>query len=64
MSAFNFKCRECGCEFDRPHTYFERHGFTDGLYERFQVCPRCHSCDYDDANLVESELEDEEVDEC
>ena len=71
MSRFQYKCRECGCEFDEPYTYEERHGFTHGPFERFSECPRCGSCDYDDAYVVEqeealeaeAELELKEVDE-
>ena len=55
-----YKCRECGCEFDEPRTYYENHGFTYGPSERFTVCPHCDSCDWDDANIVEAELEDDE----
>ena len=60
MSWFQYKCRECGCEFDEPHTYEERHGFTHGPFEKFSECPHCGSCDYDDACVVEQELEAEE----
>lgn len=52
-----FKCRECGCEFDEPFTYVERHGFTHGPFERWSECPHCGSCDYDDAYIVEREEE-------
>lgn len=55
MSRFQYKCRECGCEFDEPYTYVERHGFTHGPFERFSECPNCGSCDYDDAYIVERE---------
>ena len=55
MSWFSFKCRECGCEFDEPHTYEESHGFTDGPFEKWSECPNCGSCDYGDAQLVEQE---------
>ena len=62
-----FKCRECGCEFDEPYVYYERHGFTHGPFERWSECPHCGSCDYDDAYVVEAEearkAEEEEVDE-
>ena len=50
-----YKCRECGCEFDEPYTYVERHGFTHGPFERWSECPHCGSCDYDDAYIVEQE---------
>lgn len=55
MSRFQYKCRECGCEFDEPHTYVERHGFTYGPFEKFSECPNCGSCDYGDAYVVERE---------
>lgn len=51
MSWFQYKCRECGCEFDEPHRYVERHGFTHGPFEKWSECPHCGSCDY----VVEAE---------
>ena len=67
MSWFQYKCRECGCEFDEPHRYVERHGFTHGPFEQWSECPHCGSCDYDDAYVVEAEearkAEEEEADE-
>ena len=67
MSWFQYKCREGGCEFDEPHVYYERHGFTHGPFERWSECPHCGSCDYDDAYVVEAEearkAEEEEDDE-
>lgn len=50
-----YKCRECGCEFNEPFTYVERHGFTHGPFEKFRECPCCGSCDFDDAYIVETE---------
>ena len=64
MSWFQFKCRECGCEFDEPHKYVERHGFTHGPFEEFSECPNCGSADYDDANIVERENEESEDKAC
>ena len=55
MSWSQYKCRECGCEFDAPHTYVKRHGFTHGPFERWRECPHCGSCDFDDASIVEQE---------
>ena len=71
MSRFQYKCRECGCEFDEPYTYEESHGFNYGPFEKFSECPNCGSFDYDDACVVEreealeaaAELELKEVDE-
>lgn len=60
MSMYNYKCRECGCEFDSPHVYYESHGFTSGPQERFSVCPCCGEDDYDWADIVEQE----EVEQC
>ena len=59
MSWFQYKCRECGHEFDEPKKWVERHGFTHGPFERWSGCPNCDSTDYDDANVVERELEEE-----
>lgn len=55
MSWSQYKCRECGCEFDEPYTYVERHGFTHGPFERWSECPCCGSCDFDDTYIVEQE---------
>lgn len=66
MSAYTYKCRECGAEFDEPHQWVERHGLTCGPFERWSACPNCKSTDYDYSHIVQSELElqdDEEVDE-
>jgi len=41
-----YKCNDCGREFEEPHEYIERHGFTDGLYETWRVCPCCGSPDF------------------
>ena len=51
----NYKCKCCGYEFDEPHTYYESHGFTDGMYEKWSCCPNCGG-DYTD------NFENEEVD--
>ena len=59
---YNFKCRECGEEFDEPRHYVEIHGLSHGPYESWSVCPCCGSCDYDDYYVVEEEeLEAEEA---
>ena len=65
MSAYSYKCRECGEYFDEPHCWVERHGFTYGPFEHWSACPYCGSCDYDEAYVVEREeeadLEDDDV---
>ena len=57
MSAYIYKCRECGAEFDEPRRWVERHGFTNGPFEHWSACPCCDSCDYGDAYIVEREEE-------
>lgn len=57
MSCYNYKCRECGAEFDEPHHYVERHGFTYGPFEHFSECPHCGSGDFDENYIVEREEE-------
>lgn len=57
MSWFQYKCRECGEEFDEPHRWVERHGFTYGPFEHWSACPYCGSCDYDESYIVEREEE-------
>ena len=65
MSAYRYKCRECGEYFDEPHCWIEMHGFTWGPGEHWSACPYCGSCDYDEAYIVEREeaadLEDADV---
>ena len=65
MSAYNYKCRECGEYFDEPRCWVEMHGFTWGPGEHWSVCPHCGSCDYDEAYVVEREeaadLEDDDA---
>lgn len=63
MSWYQYKCRECGHEFDEPKKWVERHGFTHGPFEHWSGCPHCESTDYDDANVVEREEEEEDNDE-
>ena len=46
-------CENCNFEFKTPEIYRETHGFTDGLYESFLVCPRCGSGDYEEAGEEE-----------
>ena len=57
MSAYNYKCRECGEYFDEPHCWVEMHGFTYGPGEHWSACPHCGRCDYDEAYIVEREEE-------
>lgn len=42
-------CNECGNTFCEPHQHIERHGFTSGPYEVFNVCPYCGDTDYEEA---------------
>ena len=60
MSAYQFKCRDCGAEFDEPYSWVERHGFNEGPGERWSACPCCESCDYDFSDVVEAEEEEED----
>lgn len=63
MSLYDYKCRECGAEFDEPHRWQERHGFTYGLFEQWSACPMCGSCDYDESYIVEEEEREREEEE-
>lgn len=58
MSWFQYKCLECGCEFDEPRTHFEDHGFTYGPREIWKECPYCGSGNYQ-LNQVTVEVEGE-----
>lgn len=44
---YEFICPECGYEFDTPHEYDERHGFTHGPFEKWSVCPNCGQPGYE-----------------
>lgn len=55
----SFMCRECHNTFDEPRACVETHGFLSGPYERFEECPWCGSCDFDDEFNVQRELERE-----
>ena len=57
MSAYNYKCRECGEYFDEPHCWGEMPGFPRGRGAPWSACPYCGSCDYDEAYVVEREEE-------
>ena len=54
----NYKCKRCGSTFDEPHTYYESHGFTDGMYEQCSCCPNCGG-DYTD-NFDDDDVEVDE----
>lgn len=62
MSWFDYKCRDCGAEFDEPCRYTERHGFAYGPGEEWAVCPNCGSSDWDELSVVEAELDEDEDD--
>lgn len=36
-----YQCHECDRQFDKPDVIKETHGFKDGSYEEFGVCPYC-----------------------
>lgn len=38
-----YRCDDCGVDFYKPKIVKDDHGFGDGLYERFTVCPNCNS---------------------
>ncbi len=37
-----FVCIECGCLFDTPVYWEERHGLDTPPYEQWSGCPRCY----------------------
>ena len=51
------KCRNCGetCYTDELVVFTERHGFSEGPYEQFLVCPFCRSTSLDDVEDDEDE---------
>ena len=52
-----YKCRECGCVFEEPRNWVERHGFEYGPFEEWSACPNCLSPDYGDEYIVDHEIE-------
>lgn len=59
-SAVVFKCRWCGAEFEEPDRFREYHGERDRAPEIWSCCPECGSTDFDEADEVEEESEEEE----
>ena len=55
-----YKCRECGCVFEEPRSWVERHGFEYGPFEEWSACPNCLSPDYGDEYIVDHEEEDDD----
>ena len=53
----NFRCCECGREFEEPKRTQEYHG--DNFYEDWLCCPYCGG-EYEDLNDLDDEYEDEE----
>ena len=51
----NYKCNECGFEFDEAESYDERVGEFWGqpAYEEELICPHCKSSDIEDAEECE-----------
>lgn len=41
-----YKCEYCGGEFEEPEIYYEKHGLSQGPYEKWAVCPYCGETDY------------------
>ena len=58
MLSGPFKCNCCGEVFDEPRVIRESHGFHDGFYETFCICPYCGG-DYDDYD-PDKEVDEEE----
>ena len=53
-----YKCKCCGEVFDEPRVIRESHGFHDGFYETFCICPYCGG-DYEDYD-PDKEVDEEE----
>lgn len=37
----DFVCVDCGCVFEHPKSYVERHGLDSPPYEKTYGCPKC-----------------------
>ena len=48
-----FKCNFCKREFDDYEPHYESHGFSDGPFEKFALCPYCHSTNFDECTEPE-----------
>lgn len=55
----SFVCVECGCVFQEPKQYIERHGLDTPPYEEFTGCPKCggayvpaKQCEYCGKNII------------
>lgn len=48
-SFVKFRCKNCGGEFyeDEFKIYTERHGFSEGPFEEFPVCPYCNDTSFE-----------------
>lgn len=55
-----YKCRCCLRTFDEPYIYYEHHGFYQPPYEEWSVCPYCGESDWDDEDVVNRELDQED----
>ena len=58
MLSGPYKCNCCNEVFDEPRVIRESHGFRDGFYETFCICPYCGG-DYTEYDPDE-EVDDEE----
>lgn len=36
-----YVCLDCGCVFEEPESYCEKHGLDYGPYEEWDGCPSC-----------------------
>lgn len=41
-------CTDCNTEFEEPFIIIERHGLEAPPYEHIEVCPECHSSDFEE----------------
>ena len=48
-SYVKFRCENCGGEFyeDELKVYTERHGLSEGPFEKIPVCPYCNSTNFE-----------------
>ena len=64
VQKMRFKCRDCGAYFDEYEEVQESRGEFWGMpaYETMCYCPECGSDDFDEAEIVEAEEEQDNDD--
>ncbi|MBQ8768832.1 MAG: hypothetical protein IJZ15_04210 [Oscillospiraceae bacterium] len=57
----SYQCHNCGAVFEEPYAASDRHGFTYGPCEEYDVCPSCRVAGMFSEIEEDGEVEDEEL---